>query len=161
MPSPPTFSLATLALLGSQILNCWSIESIKFRRQFRSQFGVPPRITHDIWMKIRPQLESNVQPLHLLIACHFLASYTPENSACTLFNVSEKTYHKWAWYFITTLANTHIVRSLYIFFISNSFQFDPAERFNSTSFLNCFSTVDGTDCPVREPRPFFSKVVRP
>lgn len=112
--------------------------------RFRACFGVSSEIAAEIWNLIEPSVdEPGAAPKHLLWALVFMKVYSTEEIHCAIVNwPSDRTFRKWSWYFIAKIADLkpNIIRL--------------ERRFEGNPTGNCFLTVDGTDCPVFEPRPF-------
>ena len=49
-----------------------------------------------------------------MMALHFLKSYSTETQLASLFGVDEKTYRKWAWFYVIS------IRKLSRFYVSES-----------------------------------------
>ena len=101
----------------------------------------------DLWNKIRLQgpIESGGKPKHLLWALVHLKVYSTLEIHCALVAwPSAKTFAKWSWYFVKNISE------LKDEVISLDQRFDGLD---GVAYTNCFISVDGTDCPVFEPRP--------
>ena len=75
-------------------------------RRIKELFGVSPSLCSIIWHSINRGVDfpPGAEPRHLLFGLFLLKSYSTEAIAHVVFGVDEKTYRKWAWYFIELLA---------------------------------------------------------
>ena len=68
--------------------------------RFKAWFGAKPISCEKIWSDLQTttineaRIEKNANPLHLLLALHFLKAYPTENKLTAIFNMnSERTRH--------------------------------------------------------------------
>ena len=118
--------------------------------RFSSFFGAPSEIVAELWNRTEPTVnEPGAEPKHLLWALLFLKLYSTEEVHCCLTGwPSVRTFRKWSWYFIAKISELKgdVIR------LERRFEGNPAPN------IRGFMTVDGTDCPVFEPRPFDTKM---
>jgi hypothetical protein len=117
--------------------------------RFRSCFGASSEVVATIWNRIEPTIdEPGLHAKHLLWALVFLKVYSTEDIHCSIFDwPSVRTFRKWSWYIVKKIADLkdEVIR------LENRFQDGPDPNLPGKK---CYLTVDGTDCPVFEPRPF-------
>lgn len=123
----------------------WSKASLTHLNRFRSIFGTDPRIVADIWNRIQPwrTISSVAKPHHLLWALLFMKSYATESLCAAMCGVTEKTFRKWQFIFCEAISNLkdHVI-------IWDN-------RFKNHQGNHALVTVDGTDCRILEPFPFW------
>ena len=143
---------------------CWpenrKWESRDLERRIRSFFGAPSEtialIWNLIWNRIRPDERSEIckrgtgepQCHCLLCALLFLKVCASKDVHCSIVGwPSVKTFRKWSWCFIEKIADLK----------DDIIQLE--RRFEDIGDdVQCFVSVDGTDCPVFEPWPFDKKM---
>ena len=113
-------------------------------RTWKTFFGTTPQVAADIWNALHPTLKQGSQPKHLLWALLFLRKYNTERENCAIVGIQdEKTFREWCWYFIQKLSDHMVVVVRW------------ENRFIGWNMrTKCLISIDGTDCPVEEPRPF-------
>ena len=113
------------------------------RRKFKAYFGVTPAICADIWEMVNPQelISVHARPVHLLWGFMLLKVYATEEVLSGIAGVTEKTFRIWAWKMIRATADV-------------SYSLIHPGRFKDDIGNICKLSVDGTDCPINEPRPF-------
>jgi hypothetical protein len=79
-------------------------------RQFKSFFGVTPKICEILWNLIKAKLPVGSEKKYLLWALLFLKQYNPEDISKTLLKADQKTIRKWTWIFVNLIADIEIVR---------------------------------------------------
>lgn len=143
---------------------CWPSnrkwQSKDLDKRIRALFGAPSFIIANIWNRIwyqlRPDEKDNVckkgdpQFQYLLYALVFLKVYASEEVHCSIVGwPCVKTFRKWSWYFIKKISELKddVIK------VERRFENLPVEV-----AVNCFVSIDGTDCPVFEPWPFDSKM---
>ena len=82
------------------------------QRKFRSHFGTTSIVCAIIWKKIyddenTAQHLKGAKPEHLLWCLLFLKVYSGEAVHASLVGCDEKTFRKWAWTFVTAIADMH------------------------------------------------------
>ena len=79
-------------------------------RRYISMFGISPTATSIAWEMCRIQLEfPKARPVNLLMALHFLKTYSTEHTARVIFKCDEKTYRKWVWAFAKRISSLDVV----------------------------------------------------
>lgn len=118
--------------------------------RFRKFYGVTPRTCGRLWHRLRTSddpnicLYSDADPKHLLLAIRFLWRYEVEDEVGRPFGIkSPKTVRKWVKYYLHRMAE--LLPSLIPKW---------SDAHNGVIF---FFTVDGTHCPIEEPKPFSTK----
>ena len=106
-----------------------------FDRRFRSMFGISYYIAQIVMLKI----DVPVIDTYYLLALHFLKNYDPESVMSTTFNLDEKTVRKWVHFYV------QIISQLRVISFQNRHENAPRAR-------SLFLSVDGIDCPFKEPR---------
>ena len=127
--------------------------------RIRSFFGAPcstiAMVWNRIWDRLTPGEKDIVckkgtrQVQYLLYALVFLKVYSSEEVHCSIVGwPSAKTFRKWSWFFIRKISELKedVIQ------LERRFDNLPEEV-----FVNCFVSVDGTDCPIFEPWPFNPK----
>lgn len=78
-----------------------------YERRCRSLFGLDCRLITIVWSSLEEhgilQSISQKDPIHLLMALHFLKSYGIQTQLASIFSVDEKTYRKWTWTYINAI----------------------------------------------------------
>ena len=143
---------------------CWPSnrkwKSNNLNERIRSFFGAPCSIIAMVWNRIWERLDpgekdevckrGKPQCQYLLYALLFLKVYSTEEVHCSIVGwPSAKTFRKWSWFFINKIAE------LKEDVICLDKRFDELQ---ADVHVNCFISVDGTDCPVFEPWPFDEKM---
>jgi hypothetical protein len=115
--------------------------------RFVQHFGATPATVSEIWnaMLVHPDIDcrvdANTNPKYLLLGLRFLWTYHTQGSLGNFFGIrSEKTVGKWSRMIVLKLA------ALSKYKVKSFAEADIGLRF--------FFTVDGTHCPITEPRPF-------
>ena len=152
--------------------------------RFKATFGTTPTVCCIIWdlLITTEYLPDNGRPFHLLWALMFLNLYCAESVHAALADCDEKTFRKWSWLFVDAISYledqtvspcqsmmdctvidgyllvTSIVPYLLIVTVFPSqICWENRLRMAPAGQLNCFVTVDGTDCQICEPKPFDTK----
>lgn len=94
-----TFVLLSLSLSCSSRVLSYS----KIERRFRNLFGVSPSIFEKLWRKVRPRLNRNTEPSHLLWVLNFLKNYYIKYLNRIILNVDETTFRTYVWHFLHEL----------------------------------------------------------
>lgn len=117
--------------------------------RFRTYYGVTPRTCARLWHYMRDsndpkiRLYKNANPSHLLLAIRFCWRYEREKELGMRFQIrSEKTVRKWVKFYLNRMR-----------LLLPSFMADWDEAYSGLYFL---FTVDGTHCPIEEPKPWSS-----
>ena len=103
LPSPTDYES-----LGRQLAGYSRSASERIRlERFNSFFGVNPIIVSVVWsMLIDNQMCSrSPNPVHLLWALLFLKLYDTTSNLAALARCDEKTFRKWSWFYIESIAN--------------------------------------------------------
>jgi hypothetical protein len=79
-------------------------------RRFKKIFGVNANICAKLWKLCVPLLPPSTRPVHLLWALYFLKQYSMEEVNAAFAKCDEKTFRKWCWIVIDTLATLDLVR---------------------------------------------------
>lgn len=98
-----------------------------FLRRFKGFFGAPPVVVSAMWRRLT--YPERALPCHLLWAFLLLKSYANEHQCAALCAVDEKTFRKWSWLFVRSMARAKIVRRL-----SSTTQFKFDSLSNNRSF---------------------------
>jgi len=119
--------------------------------RIRSFFGASIVVLVDLWGRLGEQgLEGGARLKHMLWALTSLKVYASTEVLCAIVGwPSRKTFSKWAWYFVERIAG---LKNLLIR-LENRF-----DGLGHTVGTNVSISVDCTDCPVHEPRPFDKKM---
>lgn len=122
-----------------------------FKRFWRHKFGATPLVCSVLWDRLEAALEqmpNNKQLKHLLWGLMLLRTYADEadlakdaggQDGC----VDGKTFRKWAWLFVEAIS-----------FLEASVILWENRRFNDI-FNDAMISVDGTDTPVQQFKPFW------
>lgn len=118
--------------------------------RFRTYYGVTPRTVGRLWHRLRisndPDIRLGIKadPKHLLLAIRFMWRYEVEEELGKPFGIkSPKTVRKWVRDYLGRVAK--LLPSLIP---------EWSDAHNGVIF---FFTVDGTHCPIEEPKPFDTK----
>jgi hypothetical protein len=114
--------------------------------RFRATFGTSPKICALLWgmVESRTVLPNGAKPVHLLWALAFLKLYCAEAVLAALVGgVDEKTFRKWAWYFVEQISDLQYT----VICWANRFQGDVGNL--------CLVSVDGTDFQIYQWKPFW------
>ena len=81
-------------------------------RIFKANFGTAPEIVEIVWSLLSE--EEKWKPENLLLTFYFMKVYKTENVNATSCHVDEKTFRKWSWNGIDSIADLEeqVVRSL-------------------------------------------------
>jgi len=112
-----------------------------FHRRFMCIFGVTLHEAAIVFARIN--MFNAVEPTrrnceYLLWALNFLRCYPKESAMAVTFHASEKTIREHIWAFIAMIAGLDWI--------------DFSARFDDWSYIAPSCSIDGTDCPVEEPR---------
>ena len=86
-------------------------------RQFWKIFGVSAPTCSKVWNLCVPELPEGVSPVHLLWTLYFLKQYGLEEVNAAFAQCDEKTFRKWCWIMIKTIAELELVRKFACFSI--------------------------------------------
>jgi hypothetical protein len=78
-------------------------------RRFKKIFGVNANICAKLWKLCVPLLPPSTRPVHLLWALYFLKQYSMEEVNAAFAKCDEKTFRKWCWIVVDTLATLDLV----------------------------------------------------
>lgn len=116
-------------------------------QRFRTYYGVTPRTCGRVWNDLRTsndptiRIDGNSDPMHFLLAVRFLWRYEVEKDLGKFFGIKDpKTVRKWVHYYEPRVAG--LLSSMI-----------PAWS-DLHSGIKFFFSVDGTHCPIEEPKPF-------
>jgi hypothetical protein len=87
---------------GKFILGRQNEGSAHCERRFRALFGCSWQTCNAIWHRCR--LSVKAKPYHLLWALLFLKTYESEDVLCILVRTTRKTFRKWSWHVIGSIA---------------------------------------------------------
>jgi hypothetical protein len=136
---------------------------------FRSNFKYSPSRCAFLYRYIRndPVLPDGYGPQHLLWTLYFILTYAPERCLCCILNADRKTIRKYTWPTITALARlarqyvseSGRTRPFLLCSLSHTYDhIDPKIRWENRLIDDkgraAKVTVDGTDFPTMEYRPF-------
>lgn len=115
--------------------------------RFTTYYGVDPRTCARVWEALRTSNDPEIKlfrkanPMHLLLAIRFLWRYEMETDLGKFFGIkSPKTVRKWVRYYLYRVKL--LLPSL------------MPKWSDAHSGVIFWFTVDGTHCPIEEPRPF-------
>ena len=152
------FSARDFLKLGLETANYPKWESYKestLLGRFKKHFYVTPQTCADAWEMMRnfpvgneSRLEEDARPVHLLLACRFLFTYGTEDELASFFGAKHrlrapKSVAKWCKIYVRKLAG-----------LLEKKMGTLEENDHGLIFL---MTIDGTHCPIEEPRPFNTK----
>ena len=161
---------AAAQVMGLQYYGC-RLTSKVYHRRFKSYFGFSARKVAFVWNNLIQigwtQYERSASPTHLLWALAYMKTYAPEHKMALDLGIDEKTFRKWAWFFMEGISE------LCSYFVSAekfgchvcSYNFNFAclvallkirweNRFRQDTYQRSLVTVDGTDFQIYEPSPF-------
>ena len=101
-PSPSSYMDIGLQLKGVRA----STDGVN-RRRWKSWFGVTPEIAAEVWCLLKVDWTNNLtspNPEHLLWALSLLKTYKKEAEHASEFRVDEKTFRKWAFFYLEGIA---------------------------------------------------------
>ena len=87
-----------------------SFKSNSWKRKWKAHFGISLRACLRVWIDIR-ESSTFLQRQHLLMGLNFLQCYRTEDVACAVFKVSAKSYRKWVWIVIQSIAKLEYVKT--------------------------------------------------
>jgi hypothetical protein len=111
-----------------------------------SLIGTSYEVASELWNLINPLTSVSIhsKPKHLFWALYFKCNYTTESvSTRVVGGADKKTFRDWCWLFIEAIAN---LKSQVIVWTNRFRKWCGSTR--------CLVSVDGVDCPVKEPWPF-------
>jgi hypothetical protein len=119
------------------------------RTKFPKFFGCSIEVATNLWNRIESTLKQRSLPKHLLLwTLSFLKTYGTEEVNCRLMGWPDpKTYREWVWYMLEQICRIKDD----VINLDNRF---AGTDFNNPPKMNCYISVDGTDCPINEPWPF-------
>ena len=120
-------------------------------RRFKALFGAQSSIVATLWNMLIENNNGDLddgKPEHLLWALVFLKVYGTEEVNCSIVGwPCTKTFSRWAWYFVGKIADLKDV----VIQLDDRF-----EGLGEVANSNAFISLDGTDCPTFEPKPWNS-----
>jgi len=121
-------------------------DAVRLRR-FRAHFGASPEVVTALWnrLDILDRVPAGGGPQHLLWCLLFMKVYSTEEVLASIVGTSEKTFRKWVWLFV------YAVSSLAPDLIRWNRRLPQNHQ---TAAFRCWTSVDGTDFRIYEPRPF-------
>jgi hypothetical protein len=81
-------------------------------RRFRALFGVSAVTCSRVWHHVKPSLPGCASPKHLLWTLYFLKQYGHEEANANFAGCDEKTFRKWCWLVIKTIADLDLVSAM-------------------------------------------------
>jgi hypothetical protein len=128
-------------------------------RLLRSHYGFMPIVIMHIWNLIKKNLPKNARPKHLIWLFAYCKSYLEYDQYCALFQVSIPTFRDWVWLMAKVVSQIEIVSNLILYKKNSTFtkkiiKINFENRFHLDNGSKCKISVDGTDCPIREPSEF-------
>ncbi|CAB9500472.1 hypothetical protein SEMRO_84_G044950.1 [Seminavis robusta] len=139
-----------LGLRYGRFPNWKSYKESRCIQRFKQHFGMQPQTVADVWQKLRDsdnldiRLKKNAKPKELLIAIRHLYKYHIEADLAMFFRIkTEKTVRKWVKRYVKKIALLlpELVGTLD----------------DNDEGLIFFMSIDGTHCPIEEPRPWSKK----
>ena len=115
---------------------------------FRETFGTEPIVCVALWNKVNPMnsIHHDAMPYHLLWTLYYLFCYPTQRQLASFLGIDIKTVRVWIWRFIPAIAELTIDMIAW------------ENRYRGQSPLPGINVViDGTSCPIQEPRKEFSK----
>ena len=123
----------------------WRKRNEKVNQQdFKRWCGVSPKSCADIWVDIQVD-DFKPNPVHLLATLRFLRAYEFEHQLAKTFNQTEKNIRHWLRVYVPKL---QALKSL---------KFSSLQEEAKDDGVIFLLSVDGTHCPIQEPRPFSTK----
>lgn len=115
---------------------------------FRECFGTEPLICVELWKRMRPEedIHQDSLPKHLLWTLHFMWAYPTQSIHSFFQRVDPKTLRVWIWRFIPAMAEEAVDLIGW-----------ENRHMGTTPIPGHYVYVDGTVCPIQEPRNPFSK----
>lgn len=111
-------------------------------RRFREMYGCDPIVVQAIWEDLRHHVSPGTKIDHLFWALFFLKKYPTDGDMGTKFQKNPTTIRRWVW---TVIFGLQELKATKIHF--------PNDGWEMTFTVS----VDCTDCPIEEPRPFDRK----
>ena len=111
-----------------------------------SLIGTSHEVCSELWNLIQPlkNVSQSAEPKNLLWSLFFMKSCSVESvTRRVVGGVDNKTFRKWAWAFAFAVKD---IKSEVIIWASHFRNWDRK--------TTCLTSVDGTDCPTKEPWPF-------
>ena len=111
--------------------------------RFRENYGCDSKTCAEMWsdFKLLGDIDKSSKPLHLLIALHYLWKNAREQELCQFFGYNSRNA-------VCHHAKTYTEK------IQTLLQLKMLTFTESDDGFIYFMTVDGTHCPIQEPRPF-------
>ena len=110
-----------------------------------SLIGTSHEVCSELWNLSQPlqNVSKSAEPKHLLWSLFFMKSHSVEAVSTRVVGVDNKTFRKWAWIFVFAIKSLKSEVTIW----DNRFR-------NWDQKATCLASVDGTDCPIKEPWPF-------
>ena len=107
---------------------------------FREQFGCALIVVHMVWslLESRKLIQKEGRIHHLLWALSFMKTYDKENTMCNLIYIRDsKTFRKWAWLFIDSIAEleSSVVSIFFLIIWRSNIHFILPSSFRKRFFL--------------------------
>ena len=109
-------------------------------RRFREMYGCDPVVVQVVWYDLEPNLPPKTKLEHLFWSLFFLRKYPTDGDMATRYHKDPSTVRKWVWTIIFALSDLK----------ADKIKFPESDSWVLTFIVS----VDGTDCPIEEPRPF-------
>lgn len=103
-------SSASFHARGCRIIRRSPSPTVTSHRRFVSFFGTSPSICEKLWVRLLRTRPSNANPDHLLWALMLLKLYDSEHVLSSTAGVDEKTFRKWAWFYVSLISKIQVVR---------------------------------------------------
>jgi hypothetical protein len=116
--------------------------------RFREMFGTEPIVCVALWDRLDPvnQIHKDAMPFHLLWSLYYVFHYPKQRQLSSFLKVDIKTARVWIWRFLPRIAEITIDIIAW------------ENRYDGISPLpGILAVLDGTSCPIQEPRQSFSK----
>lgn len=111
-------------------------------KRFKSMYGTYPIVVQQLWEKLQAnQTSKKLKMDYIFWALFFLRKYPRQDELETKLERDPVTLRKWIWTIIYGLQD---LKAEYV-------RFPNYDKPNTLQFI---LSVDGTDCPIHEPRPF-------
>lgn len=143
-PGPPKVDSLGILAVGLHIAG-YKTDRLAKRTQvkrFKSMYGTYPIVVQRLWAELQATVvDKKIKLDHLFWALFFLKKYPRQDELETKLKKDAVTVRKWIWTIIYGLQD---LKAEYIRF----------PNYNQPNTLIFVVSVDGTDCPIYEPRPF-------
>jgi hypothetical protein len=144
-PGPPKVRSTEILAVGLYIAGFKSQRLAKRTqiKRFKTMYGTYPIVVEQLWEQLQAnQLDKKLKLDYVFWALFFLKKYPRQDELETKMNKDAVTLRKWIWTIIYGLQD---LKAEYIRFPNYG---------GLPNTLTFIVSVDGTDCPIQEPRPF-------